>query len=69
MENLAEVIKWYVLAGVEDICADETFNALDTPSLPENKVMRQVPNIATVRPAMTDLAQANDSARLNAREL
>ena len=69
MENLAEVIKWYVLAGVEDICADETFNALDTPPLPENKVVRKVPVVAAMRPAITDLAQANDSARLNAREL
>jgi len=70
MDNLAEILKWYVLAGVEDICTDETFNALNSPQQP-NAQNTKAPLIsaAPMRPAITELSQANDSARRSAHEL
>ena len=84
MEDVAEILKWYMLAGVDFICADESYNAfIDSASKKEISVASvktseayqnnthndyQISDIP-VRPATTLLAQANDSACKNAREL
>lgn len=78
-ENMAEIeetLQWYIFGGVDEICAEEPFNALQRT---EEQVVKTKPDKAnnvvapvsfeTQRPATTLLAQNNSGACSNAREI
>lgn len=72
MENTEEILQWYILGGVDEICADTPLNALQQPAV--SKPMPVVSPVSqlsasTTRPATTLLAQNNSGACRNAREL
>lgn len=77
VENISEILKWYSLAGVDEICADSPQNILavgaDHTISAEVKRRQDITrvaqeNAAAVRPATTLLAQSNSEALNNARE-
>lgn len=81
-ENMAdseEILQWYILGGVDEIYADEPYNALAAenkrPCEPAVVNQSRSPQVlyqtsaAAQRPATTLLAQSNNSACNNAREV
>ena len=64
MQDAINIMNWYILSGIEDICADEPYNALQDAAKPA-----KTQNQEDIRPATTLLAQENKAACLNAREL
>jgi len=73
MEDIAQILQWYLLCGLDETCADEPVNMLITASkantaadisAPAKKYSEQV-----IRPAITALAQDNSRAYMNAREI
>ncbi|MBP5352582.1 MAG: uracil-DNA glycosylase [Alphaproteobacteria bacterium] len=77
MENAKEILNWYILSGITDICSDEPFRVSlaekSTISEPKNDTVSAIKavdeNGLTKRPAMTLLAQEGQAACLNAVEL
>ncbi|MCQ2735475.1 MAG: uracil-DNA glycosylase [Alphaproteobacteria bacterium] len=76
MENAQNILSWYITAGIETICGDEPYNALQKNETSENvgqtiNMPKTVENIGktNVRPATTLLAQENSAACANAKEL
>lgn len=74
MEDLEEILRWYMLGGVDEICAAEPFNALTKPAPAVSKAEAPAPSAfaqssAPQRPATTLLAQSSNSACINAREI
>ena len=67
MDNVKAILDWYILSGVDEICADEPYNILQpaalTPTLPNLK------NTESLRPAITELSQMNAAARRNAQDI
>lgn len=61
MDDIAEILHWYILSGIDEVCDDEPYNALCQSS---EKI-----TIENTRPATTLLAQANNIACNNAKEL
>jgi len=66
MKDIAEILKWYALSGVESISADEPYNAINKEAL-SAEVEKPV-NAAELRPATTLLAQESEAARINAKD-
>lgn len=70
MKNAKEILNWYIMSGISDICADEPFVVLSTnipqpvPSFPTQSAPAQAK-----RPATTVLAQEGAAACKNAEEL
>ena len=63
MKDATEVLSWYLMAGIDEIAADEPCNAL------KSKVSGATSKKEiTVRPATTLLAQENSAACLNAKD-
>ena len=58
MEDVTQIINWYVSGGVDCFCGDEPCNVL----LPESKTN-------TLRPATSVLAQSGNAAFINAKEI
>ena len=56
MQEVEQLINWYVLSGVENFSADEPFDVLS----PQNQALR---------PATSILAQSGNSAFINAKEI
>lgn len=76
MEDIREILDWYITAGVDEICADEPCNALkkaDTPAISptENSKSPVADNItvAAGRPAVSALSQINIAACQSARDI
>jgi len=69
MENAKEILDWYILSGITNICADEPFaNVLEENKKQESSnISFQTP--ALKRPATTLLAQEGAAACKNAQEL
>ena len=85
MENIEEILRWYLLSGVNEFCDEKPLNALvqakadvlsNISNVSKNTVTRK-PIIETYyqlsdkpqRPATTLLAQNNSGACNNAREV
>ncbi len=60
MEDLKEIIQWYVDAGVDEICGEDPLSVIS----PAQSVAS-----ANLRPATTLLAQESNAACINAREI
>jgi len=62
MQQVEQIINWYVLSGVDTFCADEPVNVLsgETNKAPEEQKLR---------PATSVLAQSSNAAFLNAKEI
>ena len=60
MQQVEQIINWYVLSGVETFCADEPFDVLK-----QDKAAKE----QTSRPATSVLAQSSNAAFLNAKEI
>ncbi len=69
MDNKVEILRWYMLGGVDEICDNEPFNALQTPTETPKVVTNAPDSVAVTRPATTLLAQNNNSACTNAVEI
>ena len=79
MEDTEEILNWYILAGVDEFCAETAQNffqkRMDTPAanasqtVAETVVAPKATAPVTLRPATTLLAQTTDSAYINAREI
>ena len=76
MEDTQNILSWYITAGIETICGDEPYNALQKNESSENiaqavNMPKAVENTGKVniRPATTLLAQENSAACANAKEL
>lgn len=81
MEDVAQILHWYILNGVDEICADTPLNALVPQSAVsvgevssiQNAVPQRAQQISSSavfsRPATTLLAQDNSGACVNAREI
>lgn len=73
MEDIKAVLDWYVLAGVEETCADEPYNALKVVT--DDFVAKPLPSVATtvenatLRPAVTELSQINTAACRYAQDI
>lgn len=66
MKDIAEILDWYILAGVENISADEPCDMLNRKAAETNPV--QVSSTPSFRPATTILAQENEAACVNAKD-
>lgn len=65
IEDIAQILQWYELGGVDEICSEEPFNALQKQApapIPETPSQQ-------LRPATTLLAQNSGGAYDNAREI
>lgn len=71
MDDITEVLYWYMLGGVDEICGEEPYNALKKDVIPPQESTQGGSISATdaLRPATTLLAQTNNAACNNAREL
>ncbi|MCI5635161.1 MAG: uracil-DNA glycosylase [Alphaproteobacteria bacterium] len=74
MEDLEGILRWYMLGGVDEICAEKPFDALAKQTPDATKTATPAPTAvlqaaAPQRPATTLLAQSNNSACINAREI
>lgn len=74
MKEIEAVLNWYILAGVDEICADSPYNALlkTTSSAIAETVENSAPQINTAviqRPAVTALSQINAQACRNAQDI
>ena len=73
MEDCKAVLDWYILAGVEETCADEPYNALKSSI--NNFAAKPLPPTATAventapRPAVTELSQINTAACRYAQDI
>lgn len=67
MEDIAQILKWYNLAGVDEICGEEAHNYLATQ--PTSDAAKTNVDNTQYRPATTLLAQAGSAACMSAREL
>ena len=65
MKEVAEILDWYILSGVDEISGDEPYKALTDKALLGSV---SVEPIADVRPATTLLAQESNAACLNAKD-
>lgn len=68
MDNIEQILNWYITAGVDEICADNPYDALKAPDMPAH-VDNSNKTINTTRPAVSDLSQVNIIACRNAREI
>jgi len=71
MEDTEDILNWYILAGVDEICTESTKNYL-APKTSEQSSIRLSENnqkTAVVRPATSLLAQVSNEAYLNARDI
>ena len=66
MKDIAEILSWYMLSGVESISADEPYNVINK----ENNELQTAKNVkvAVLRPATTLLAQESEAACINAKD-
>ena len=75
--NNEEILQWYMLSGVDEICSDAPLNALQAKTTPVPQPMNSaaaqpvlpIRQAAEMRPATTLLAQNNSGACNNAREV
>lgn len=69
MQDAVDIMNWYILCGIEDICSDTPCNVLlPKKNSPQEKNI-VLPQGKVNRPATTLLAQENGAACHNAREL
>lgn len=68
MENRENILSWYILSGVDEICGDEPMNVL-TDQNKQSVSVNAVNNQNSERPATTLLAQENTAACNSAREI
>lgn len=61
MGDPIEILKWYMMAGIEEICADSPVNFLQKET--------NMSSVGGERPATSVLAQASQAAYSNARDL
>ena len=73
MEDIKAVLDWYVLAGVEETCADEPYNALnisaDEAIAKSVSMSKSEEQNVVLRPAITDLSQINTAACRYAQDI
>lgn len=74
MEDIKSVLNWYVLAGVEETCADEPYNALkdtvnNSAEKPQPAIITAAEFAAPPRPAVTELSQINAAACKYAQDI
>lgn len=75
MEELEEILKWYMLSGVDEICAEEPHNSLVKAEAEKKQNLKvetgtsAKPLQTALRPATTLLAQENGAARNSAEEI
>lgn len=68
MMELAELLNWYILSGVEDFCSDKPINILTSAAKPSHSDKITISE-ANLRPAVTPLSQINSEAYRSAKEL
>ena len=66
MKEVAEILTWYLLSGVDEIAGDEPCNTLAKHELTEK--ISAPERTVSVRPATTLLAQESNAACLNAKD-
>ncbi len=71
MENMEEILRWYMFGGVDEICDTQPINALNKDvAAPMIKTISSAsPALTQQRPATTLLAQTSNKACNNAKEL
>ncbi len=72
MDDIEQVLNWYLTAGVDEICADTPCNALKSSVPPQNNISSNsaaVPTANVARQAVSDLSQVNIVACKNAEEI
>lgn len=69
MEDIAEILRWYMLSGVDEICGDTAINELSTPQKSDTAPKVRIPETESPRPATSLLAQNSNGAYNNAREI
>ena len=76
MEDFENILSWYILSGVDDICGDEPVNFLQSGKDIKASSEQKSPvsnekdyNQSSLRPATTLLAQTNVAACADAREI
>ena len=65
MEDLTQILQWYVLSGVDDICDEVPLCVVGAEK--QNETQKKAEKI--IRPATTLLAQSNNEACNNARDV
>ena len=68
MKDFANIISWYILAGVDEICDEQTHNFLTVEATSDFAEKNRNKN-ENYRPATTLLAQESTAACLNAHDL
>jgi DNA polymerase len=68
MDDTAEILEWLIQSGLEDICGDEPYKALDSATDSDTPVAN-TKSAGQTRPATSLLAQTNLAAQNNAKEL
>ena len=70
MEDAQEILNWYILAGVDELCAQTTQNFLASEKAPTAQPLTKIlPTSEKTRPATTLLAQTTNVACVNAQDI
>ena len=71
MDDIEQILNWYITAGVDEICADEPCDAFKKAAPQPSKVAESATNgeITVTRKAVSTLSQINTAACKNAEEI
>lgn len=70
MDNIGQILDWYLIAGVDETCADAPYNAIKASVSPQTTDESGAAAVTgTARQAVSDLSQVNIVACRNAEEL